>query len=86
MKQILVQKIFLLIAVTFASAFSVEQLGVRLMSEKTRLDSSTILFLLRVLFFVLIDRNCWPNCEIRRDRKSICHAKVPARMSWICAM
>ena len=39
-----IKKIFLLIAVAFASAFSLEQLGVRLMSEKTRLDSSTILF------------------------------------------
>lgn len=41
---ILVQKTFVLIAIAFASAFSLEQLGVRLMSEKTRLDSSTVLF------------------------------------------
>lgn len=42
---ILVQKIFVLIVIAFASAFSLEQLGVRLMSEKTRLDSSTVLSL-----------------------------------------
>lgn len=41
---ILVQKTFVLIAIAFASAFSLEQLGVRLMSEKTRLDSCTVLF------------------------------------------
>ena len=41
---ILVQKTFVLIVIAFASAFSLEQLGVRLMSEKTRLDSSTVLF------------------------------------------
>lgn len=44
MKRRLVQKIFVLIAIAFVSAFSLEQLGVRLMSEKTRLDSSTVLF------------------------------------------
>lgn len=44
MKRILVKKIFVLIAIAFASAFSLEQLRVRLMSEKTRLDSSTVLF------------------------------------------
>ena len=44
MKRRQIQKIFVLIAIAFASAFSLEQLGVRLMSEKTRLDSSTVLF------------------------------------------
>ena len=44
MKRELIQKILILVAVACTFAFSLEKLGVRLMSEKTRLDSSTILF------------------------------------------
>lgn len=44
MKMKLVQKILILVSIAYTFAFSLEQPGVRLMSEKTHLDSSTVLF------------------------------------------
>ena len=44
MKRKPVQKILILVSIAYTFAFSLEQPGVRLMSEKTRLDSSTVLF------------------------------------------